>query len=193
VYSLDALVRSFSLSSFGRSQGFPLARTPIDARPRSRAAGSNLLRVSDATQRLAAGVRNTAEFRRKVASPCCFLLTAMVVLFTPAQGELSWRKVHGPDLRALLVDHELADGVHYAYQFRSDGTLTGFNMGKAIRGTWRIASDEFCWTQARRAAAEECFDVERSGNSIRLLHDGYEAFSAALTPVKRPSREGSPQ
>ncbi|TMH18694.1 MAG: hypothetical protein E6H64_13485 [Betaproteobacteria bacterium] len=121
------------------------------------------------------------------------MLAAMVVLFTPAQGELSWRKVHGPDLRALFVDHELADGVHYAYQFRSDGTLTGFNMGKAIRGTWRIASDEFCWTQARRAAAAECFDVERSGSSIRLLHDGYDAFSAALTPVKCPSREGSPQ
>ena len=117
----------------------------------------------------------------------------MVVFCTRAQVELSWRSVRGADLYALFVDHELADGVHYAYQFRSDGTFTGFNMGKAIRGTWCVAGDEFCWTQARRAAAEECFDVERSGISVRLLRDRYEVFSAALTPVKRPSREGSPQ
>ncbi len=117
----------------------------------------------------------------------------MVVFWTPAQGEPSWRSVRGADLHALFVDHELADGVHYAYQFRSDGTFTGFSMGKAMRGTWRIAGDEFCWTQARRAAAEECFDVERSGTSVRLLRDRYEVFSAALTPVKRPSKEGSSQ
>lgn len=190
---MDALVRSFSLSSFGRSQGVPLARTPIDAHPHSRAAASSLLRVSDASQRLAAGVRNTAEFSRKAAAARCFLLAAMVVFWTPAQGELSWRSVRGADLHALFVDHELADGVHYAYQFRSDGTFTGFSMGKAMRGTWRIAGDEFCWTQARRAAAEECFDVERSGTSVRLLRDRYEVFSAALTPVKRPSKEGSSQ
>ena len=117
-----------------------------------------------------------------------FLLAGhLYVLFAPAQAEVGWRSVRGADLHALFVDHELADGVHYAYQFRRDGTFTGFSMGKAIRGTWRIADDEFCWTQARRAAEEECFDVERSGTSIRLLRDGYEAFSAALTPVKRPS------
>jgi len=190
---LDAPVRSFSLSSFGRSQRAPLARAQINARPHSRAASPSVLRISDASQRLAAGVRNTAEFSRKAAAARCFLLAAMVVFCTPAQGEPSWRSVRGADLHALFVDHELADGVHYAYQFRSDGTFTGFNMGKGIRGTWRVAGDEFCWTQSRRAAAEECFDVERSDSSIRLLRDGYEAFSAALTPVKRPSKEGSSQ
>ena len=190
---MDTSVRSFSLSSFGRSQGVPLARAPIDAHPHSRAVASSLLCVSDASQRLAAGVRNTAEFSRKASAARCFLLAAMVVFCTPAQGELSWRSVRGADLYALFVDHELADGVHYAYQFRSDGTFTGFNMGKAIRGTWCVAGDEFCWTQSRRAAAEECFDVERSGISVRLLRDRYEVFSAALTPVKRPSKEGSSQ
>ena len=193
--NLDAAVGTLSFSSFGRRQRVPSFGTPIDARPHSDAASSSLLRVSvtSAGQRLAASVLNTPGFSRKAAASRCFLLAALVVFVTPAQGELSWRSVRGADLPALFVDHELADGVHYAYQFRSDGTFTGSSMGKAIRGTWRIAGDEFCWTQPRRAAAEECLDVERSGSSIRLLRDGYEAFSAALTPVKRPSREGSPQ
>ncbi len=191
---MDALVRSFSLSSFGRSQRVPLARAQINARLHSRAAAPSVLRISDASaDRAQVGARTGPEFSRKAALPRCFLLAAMVVCFTPAQGELSWRSVRGADLHALFVDHELADGVHYAYQFRSDGTFTGFSMGKAIRGTWRIAGDEFCWTQARRASAEECFDVERSGTSVRLLRDRYEVFSAALTPIKRPSKEGSSQ
>jgi hypothetical protein len=117
----------------------------------------------------------------------------MVVFFTPAQGEPSWRSVRGANLHALFIDHELADGVYYAYQFRGDGTFTGFSMGKAIRGTWRIAGDEFCWAQARHATAEERFDIERSGTSVRLLRNRYEVFSAALTPVKRPLNEGSSQ
>jgi len=64
---------------------------------------------------------------------------------------------------------------------------------RVFGGTWRIAGDEFCWTHARRAAAEECFDVERSGISVRLLRDRYEVFSAALTPIKRPAKERSSQ
>jgi len=171
----------------------PLARAPTNARPHSRAASPSVLRISDASadQAQAVGVPTTPEISRKAALP--LLLATLVVFFTPAQGELSWRSVRSADLHALFVDHELADGVHYAYQFRSDGTFTGFNMGKAIRGTWRVAGDEFCWTESRRAAEEECFDVERSGSSIRLLRDGYVAFSAALTLVKRPSSERSPR
>ena len=192
---MDAVARTLSLNSRGRGQRVPSCPTSIYARVHSDAASSSLLRVSDtsAGQRLAIGIRATPEFSRKAASPRFFLLATFIVLFAPAQAEVGWRGVRGADLHALFVDHELADGVHYAYQFRSNGTFTGFSMGKAIRGTWRIADDEFCWTQARRAATEECFDVERSGTSIRLLRDGYEAFSAALTPVKRPSKEGSSQ
>src|SRR5438046_794990 len=107
-------------------------------------------RTLSAGQRPAVGVRATPEFSRKAASPRFFVLATFIVLFAPAQAEVGWRGVRGAYLHALFVDHELADGVHYAYQFRSDGTFTGFNMGKAIRGTWRIAGDEFCWTQARR-------------------------------------------
>jgi len=121
---------------------------------------------------------------QRTAPRLFFLLVAFLAFFASAQADMAWRRVRAVDLHALFVDHELADGIHYAYQLRGDGTFTGFSMGKAARGTWRIADGEFCWTQKRRAAEEECFEVQRSGDSVRLLRHGYEALAAKLSPVK---------
>ncbi len=83
-----------------------------------------------------------------------------------------------------MADRELADGVHYAYQLHADGTLTGFNMGKAIRGKWRTTAEEFCWTWLRPAAAEECFTVNRIATNVRFVRDGVEVSSGTFTPIK---------
>jgi hypothetical protein len=120
-------------------------------------------------------------------------LMALLVGISHAQTEVPWRNVRGADLRRMFVDHELADGVHYAYQFRGNGTFTGFSMAREIHGTWRLAGNEFCWTQPKSAPAEECFEVERRGNEIRFLRDSYEAFSGSLSPVKGQAPKGVPQ
>jgi hypothetical protein len=117
-------------------------------------------------------------------TPYYLLLAAVLVGVAHAQAGAVWKGVRGAELRAMFIDHELADGVHYAYQFWGDGTFTGFNMGKEIHGTWRLAGSDFCWTQRKSASAEECFEVERRGSEIRFLRDGYEALSAVLSPVK---------
>jgi hypothetical protein len=114
----------------------------------------------------------------------CHLIVVLLIAITGAQADVPWRSVRGADLRATFVDHELADGVHYAYQFRGDGTFTGLAMGKEIHGTWRLVGNEFCWMQRKFTAVEECFEVERRGKEIRFLRDGYEAFSGNLSPLK---------
>jgi hypothetical protein len=98
--------------------------------------------------------------------------------------------VRGSELRPAFADHELADGVHYAYQFHADGTFTGFNMGKAVGGTWRTTPDTFCWTWVRPTLAEECFTVERNSGNVRLARDGTEILTGTLAPAKAqaPSR-----
>jgi hypothetical protein len=121
---------------------------------------------------------------QRAAPRLCVLLVAFAGSLASSQADVAWRTVRAPDLRAMFVDHELADGIHYAYQFRGDGTFTDVSMSRTVRGVWRISDGEFCWTQKRRAAEEECFEVQRSGDSIRLLRDGYEALAAKLTPVK---------
>jgi len=122
----------------------------------------------------------------------CGVLLAVLIggAASHARSEALWQAVRGADLHTIFSDHELADGVHYAYQFRGDGTFTGFAMGKEIHGTWRLAGNEFCWMQRKFTAVEECFEVERRGSEIRFLRDGYESFSGNLSPIKAqaPSR-----
>ena len=116
--------------------------------------------------------------------PRWLLILAVLTGISHAQADVSWRSVRGTELVGMFIDHELADGVHYAYQFRGDGTFTGLAMGKEIHGTWRLVGNEFCWMQRKFTAVEECFEVERRGNQIRFLRDGYEAFSGNLSPLK---------
>lgn len=122
-------------------------------------------------------------------TPYCFLLAAVFVGVAHAQASVVWKSVRGAELRAMFIDHELADDVHYAYQFRGDGTFTGFNMGREIHGTWRSGS-EFCWTQRKSTSAEECFEVESRGSQIRFVRDSYEAFSGNLSPLKAQDPNG---
>ena len=96
----------------------------------------------------------------------------------------AWHAVRGSELRQAIADRELTDGVHYAYRLNTDGTLTGFTMGKAVSGNWRTTPDAFCWTWARPALAEECFTVERNSASFRFVRDGVEIFAGTLAPVK---------
>ena len=110
-----------------------------------------------------------------MVTPRHLLVASLLIGATSIQADVPWRTVRGADLRAMFIDHELGDGVHYAYQFRGDGALTGFAMGKEIHGTWM---------QRKFTAVEECFEVERRGNQIRFLRDGYEALSGNLSPIK---------
>ena len=50
-------------------------------------------------------------------------LVALLVCISYAEADISWRSVRGADLRGMFVDHELADGVHYAYQFREVASM----------------------------------------------------------------------
>lgn len=119
-------------------------------------------------------------------------LVALLMDVSHAQADVGWRTVRGAEVRGLFVDHELADGVHYIYQFRGDDTFTGFNMGRAIGGTWRLAGNEFCWTQ-RKSTAEECFEIERRSNEIRLPRDGDKVLSGTLSPLKPQVPTGAPR
>ena len=113
------------------------------------------------------------------------LLCASAVGIAHAQPEIKWRTVGGRELRAIFVDHELADGVHYAYRFRPDGAFTGYEMARDVRGQWRTADGELCWTWIRPRGSEECFVIQRRGAEVRLLRDGNEFLSGTLTPIKR--------
>lgn len=119
------------------------------------------------------------------------LLIALFLSGMAYAGEgQGWRVVRGKALQAFFADQELGDGVHYANQFHRDGSLTGMNMGKRVRGTWKVSGQSLCYVLSRSGSEEECYEVKHSGNEVRLFRYGYEAFSGTLTPIPpRPSKE----
>ncbi len=121
------------------------------------------------------------------------LLAALFVCTaTAASQDGQWRPIRGKALQELFADQDLGDGIHYAYQFHRDGQLTGMNMGKHERGTWKVSPSELCYAWSRRKREEECYEVRRRGNAVRLYRDGYEAFSGVLTPLNSPLPQEKP-
>ncbi len=115
------------------------------------------------------------------------LLLAAVGLVGPAcasETGRAWHVASGAELRTLFADRELGDGAHYAYQFRKAGTFSGLEMGKEVRGTWKTTARYVCWTWTKPVGTEECYEVRRNGNEMRLLRNGQETLSGTLTPIK---------
>src|SRR4051812_49504349 len=91
--------------------------------------------------------------------------------------------VQGKALREMFAEHEFGDGVHFAYQFRADGTFSGTEMAKDVRGTWRLSGREICWTWTQPRGAEECYVARGNGAEISLFRNGFEQWYGTLKPI----------
>ena len=60
------------------------------------------------------------------------------------------------------------------------GEVVDRNVRHTIRGTWRVADRDLCWTWTRPPGAEECYRVQKDGKDVRLLRDGAEAWWGTL-------------
>lgn len=115
----------------------------------------------------------------------CFVIWIAVAGATgSAEPKNVWRSVQGADLQRLFAEQELGDGVHYSYRFRGNGTFTGTEMAKEVRGTWKATVNQLCWTWIKPVGSEECYEVRRNGRDVTLFRDGYEAVSGTLIPIK---------
>ena len=95
-----------------------------------------------------------------------------------------WQPVKGAAIKSFFADKEFADGVHFAYQFKANGTFTGTEMTKTVSGTWRVERDEFCWKWLRPPGAEECYQVQRDAQHVRLIVNRSEAWYGTLEPLR---------
>jgi hypothetical protein len=110
-----------------------------------------------------------------------FLAAALISWAGAALAE-NWKTVKGEAARALFAGKEFGDGVHFAYRFRTDGSFAGTEMGKDVRGSWRVMKDEMCWKWTRPSGTEECYDLQKNGAEIRLRRNGFEAWYGTLKP-----------
>ena len=112
-----------------------------------------------------------------VAGAC--VACALAAASAAAEKE-NWRPVKGAAMKALFSRNEFADGVHFAYQFRADGTFTGTEMSKEVSGAWRVRKDEFCWKWLKPPDPEECYQVQQDGKRVRMIINGSEAWYGTL-------------
>jgi hypothetical protein len=99
-----------------------------------------------------------------------------------AEGAETGKRIRGKPLQELFAGREYADGVHYAYQFRADGTFSGTEMARDVRGRWRVIGDEICWTWSQPPGAEECYVARRNGSEVSLFRNGVEQWFGSLRP-----------
>jgi hypothetical protein len=113
------------------------------------------------------------------------LAAAICALVSPASAQQEhWRNVKGAGLQDLFKDKEFADGVHFAYQFKADGSFTGTEMAKSVSGSWRVRQDQLCWAWLRPPGPEECYEVEQDGAHVRLLVNRSEAWYGTLEKLR---------
>ena len=105
-------------------------------------------------------------------------------LAMPAASQEHWRTVKGAALGELFRDKEFADGVHFAYQFKADGTFSGTEMAKAVSGSWRVRQNQFCWAWLRPPGPHECYEVQQEGQHVRLLINDAEAWYGTLEKLR---------
>jgi hypothetical protein len=98
------------------------------------------------------------------------------------------KAVQGNALREMFAEHEFGDGVHFAYRFRADGTFSGTEMTKEVRGRWRLSGREICWTWTQPPGQEECYVARKSGAEVSLSRNGFEQWYGILKPIKSVDR-----
>jgi|SRR4051812_18062823 len=116
---------------------------------------------------------------------------AAVATAISASAQEQEKSVQGEALREMFAEHEFGDGVHFAYQFRADGTFSGTEMAKEVRGTWRLSGGEICWTWTAPRGVEECYVARNSGAEVRLLRNGFEQWYGTLKPIRSQPLGGS--
>ena len=82
---------------------------------------------------------------------------------------------------STLTGHELGDGTHFTYAFHPGGRFTGVDMGREVRGTWRVDGDEVCWIRVKPKGNEECMSLRRRGRHVQLMRDGILFFEGTLS------------
>jgi len=101
------------------------------------------------------------------------LLIATLVLCSltfGAEGERSFRKLGGAQIRATVAGKEFTDNQHWSEVFWPNGTLTGFSLTNKVAGTWRVQGDLLCIDRGKNVG-KACYEVWVLRNNMELRPD----------------------
>lgn len=114
--------------------------------------------------------------------PVLLLLVSSVTWATkPLPG---WKALDPSQIEATFRGKALGDGFHYSYRFLADGSLSGVEMTKDVRGTWAVEKRLLCLHREKPRRFTECFEVHAHGREINMFDSGVLVFRGTLTDME---------
>ena len=98
---------------------------------------------------------------------CTFIAAAFLApaeAFTSPEAE-GFRRLPAAQITRAFRGKSFSDGVHFTHNYRADGRVDGFNMGKKVGSTWVVKGGRLCVTES---LGEICYEVWQKGSGIRL-------------------------
>ncbi len=120
-------------------------------------------------------------YRKRWIAVFLLLVSALSWATKPLPG---WKALEPSDIEALFRDKTLGDGFHYSYRFLADGSLSGVEMAKDVRGTWAVKKRLLCLHREKPRRFTECFEVHANGREINMLDGGALVFRGVLTDME---------
>lgn len=99
-----------------------------------------------------------------------FGLAVGVMLALPSLATDNFRKLKGAEIKARLAGMETTDEVHWAEQYKRDGTFKMFSMGKVRKGKWSVRDGELCLDDGTPDLG--CKEVWLSGSKVQFRSSG---------------------
>ncbi len=119
-------------------------------------------------------------YRKRWIAVFLLLVSALSWATKPLPG---WKALEPSDIEVLFRDKALGDGFHYSYRFLSDGSLSGVEMAKDVRGTWAVEKKLLCLHREKPRKFTECFEVHTDGREVNMLDRGSLVFRGTLVDL----------
>ncbi len=94
-----------------------------------------------------------------------------------------WKALSPSEIETLFRGKSLSDGFHYSYRFLADGSLTGVEMAKDVRGKWAVENKLLCLYREKPRKFTECFEVHANGREVNMLDRGSLVFRGNLDEI----------
>jgi hypothetical protein len=120
-------------------------------------------------------------YRKCLIAVLLLLVSSVASASKPLPG---WKALAPSDIEALFRGKAFGDGFHYSYRFLADGSFSGVEMAKDVRGTWAAEKNLLCLHREKPRKYTECFEVHAHGREINMLDGGALVFRGTLTDME---------
>ena len=118
--------------------------------------------------------------RKRWIAVLLLLVSSVTWATKPLPG---WKALGPSEIEHSFKGKALGDGFHYNYRFLVDGSLSGVEMAKDVRGTWAVEKKLLCLHRETPRRFTECFEVHANGREVNMLDRGGLVFRGNLVDL----------